>query len=398
MLITMPRTLHQLRVFVASPNDVQPEKERLEKIIRELNLTYAADLALQLELLRWETHSYPSFGVDAQAVINEQIGGDYDIFIGILWSRVGTPTSRFASGTLEEFQAAYQKWKSDSNSITLMIYFKDEPVAPSQLDTDQLRQVQDFKKGLPPEGGFYWLFGTTDEFETNARLHLLRTVQSWRERLGQVSSRVSVGESAADVTATTRHEDPLRENSPQEQDSELGLIDYLELAQEANLRHAAVMGRMTAAIEEIGKKTSERAQETQALVAQPTLAAARIVFENGARDLNEFSATMLAEIPQMRQAHADLVKYVVGGATMAGKEQSSKVLLELDALTSVTKDARAHTAEFRNLIANLPRMTVLFNKAKRRVLDTLATLDTAFAEVITRNTQVRSELLAVLEM
>ena len=83
---------------------------------------------------------------------------------------------------------------------------------------------------------------------------------------------------------------------------------------------------------------------------------------------------------------------------MVGKEQASKVLLQLDALTTSTEGARAQTAEFRKIVANLPRMMVLFNKAKRRVLDTLAILDTAFGEVIARNKLVRSELFALLKM
>jgi len=106
----LPRNIQQLRVFVASPGDVQAERARIEKAIREVNLSAPKEANIELELVRWETHAYPNFGKDAQAVINEQIGTEYDIFIGILWSRLGTPTPRFASGTLEEFYAAYEKW------------------------------------------------------------------------------------------------------------------------------------------------------------------------------------------------------------------------------------------------------------------------------------------------
>ena len=79
-------------------------------------------------------------------VISNQIGTDYDIFIGVLWSRVGTATPRNPSGTLEEFQMAYQKWKASPDSVMLMIYFKDESVPPSELDPVQLSQLQSFKE------------------------------------------------------------------------------------------------------------------------------------------------------------------------------------------------------------------------------------------------------------
>ena len=100
----MPRQEHVLSVFVASPNDVQEERARLEEIVKELNDTWSRQLGLRLELLRWETHAFPNIGEDAQAVINEQVPTDYDVFIGIMWHRSGTPTGRAGSGTIEEFR------------------------------------------------------------------------------------------------------------------------------------------------------------------------------------------------------------------------------------------------------------------------------------------------------
>ena len=40
---------------------------------------WARELGIRLELVRWETHAYPSFGEDPQSVINEQIPDDYDL-------------------------------------------------------------------------------------------------------------------------------------------------------------------------------------------------------------------------------------------------------------------------------------------------------------------------------
>lgn len=173
----MPSTIQHIRVFVASPSDVVEERNRVDSVVRELNLSLPKESMIQLELLRWETHVYPSFGQYPQDVVNKQIGTEYDIFIGILWSRVGTATPGYPSGTLEEFHSAYEKWKVDPKSMTLMIYFKDEPLSPSRLDPDQLGQVQAFKKGLPSSGGLFWEFKTVDDFETQVRLHLTRAIQ-----------------------------------------------------------------------------------------------------------------------------------------------------------------------------------------------------------------------------
>ena len=90
----MPRQEDILGVLVASPSDVLAERTRLEEVIHELNATWSRSLGIRLDLIRWETHAYPALGEDAQAVINTQVPDDYDIFVGIMWHRFGTPTGR----------------------------------------------------------------------------------------------------------------------------------------------------------------------------------------------------------------------------------------------------------------------------------------------------------------
>ena len=48
----MLRSVYQLRVFIASPGDVQAERTRLEKVVRELNLSLPSEAMVQLELIR----------------------------------------------------------------------------------------------------------------------------------------------------------------------------------------------------------------------------------------------------------------------------------------------------------------------------------------------------------
>ena len=57
----------------------------------------------RIESKKWEKDVFPAFGEDSQDVINKQIGTDYNIFVGIMWKKFGTPTSRAESGTEEEF-------------------------------------------------------------------------------------------------------------------------------------------------------------------------------------------------------------------------------------------------------------------------------------------------------
>jgi hypothetical protein len=91
-------------VFVASPGDTGEERQRLERVVEELNKGVADENRIVLDLVRWETHTRPGIGEDAQDVINRQIP-EPDIVIAMFWRRLGTPTHRAPSGTAENCNA-----------------------------------------------------------------------------------------------------------------------------------------------------------------------------------------------------------------------------------------------------------------------------------------------------
>ena len=150
----MPLTITSYRIFLASPGDVKDERNIVKDVVDDFNNTFSEELNAVLKLIRWETHTYPSFGEDAQSVINEQIKDEYDIFIGILWSRFGSPTLKYNSGTEEEFYRAFQKYTNSPSDIRIMIYFNDEALPISSIDIHQLSKINDFKIKLQDSGGY----------------------------------------------------------------------------------------------------------------------------------------------------------------------------------------------------------------------------------------------------
>ncbi len=162
----------QLKVFLASPSDIKKERQILKTVIDEINKLYLDRLGLGFQLLKWETNTYPDVGDDVQSVINDQIGDNYDVFIGILWTRIGTQTKRALSGTLEEFTRAYDRSKANPDNIHLMMYFRNSALSPDQIDTQQLSEVQNFKGKLGDLGVYWWAYKTSLDFERQVRLHL----------------------------------------------------------------------------------------------------------------------------------------------------------------------------------------------------------------------------------
>jgi len=181
----MPKPETVLQVFVASPSDVMPERNALEDIIDEFNITWSKLFSIRLDLIRWEKYAYPDLGEDPQDVVNRQVVKDFDIFIGIMWGTFGTATKRAMSGTAEEFDIAYERYKTDPRSISIMMYFKDSPLPPSKLDHLQLQKIQAFKDRFKELGGLYWKFENIDSFRKLLSRHLNKVVQEWASRISK---------------------------------------------------------------------------------------------------------------------------------------------------------------------------------------------------------------------
>jgi mannitol/fructose-specific phosphotransferase system IIA component (Ntr-type) len=165
--------MKKVRLFVASPSELQPERERLGNVVNELNRSVCPKMNVVLEVVRWETHAVPDMG-RVQGVINRQLGR-FDIFVGILWKQFGTPTGEAQSGTEEEYRLAFSSW-SNTGVPRIMFYFKQEPyVLTHKEEVEQLSKVIAFKKEFSTHG-LGCDFNTLDEFEAKVREHLMSLI------------------------------------------------------------------------------------------------------------------------------------------------------------------------------------------------------------------------------
>lgn len=181
----MPKVTTNLRIFLSSPKDLIEERINFRNTIDSLNqILLNTNSDVRLELVMWETDTYPSMGNDAQSFVNEQIGDDYDIFVGLMWTRFGTPTPRAGSGTEEEFNQAFKRLTSNSTQTRILFYFKDSaPDSLSKLDPKQLEKVSDFKGKLQNIG----LLGTyrhSNELPQLIQNHLLKHIKDFRKTWG----------------------------------------------------------------------------------------------------------------------------------------------------------------------------------------------------------------------
>ncbi len=365
----MAKQVSVLSVFVASPEDVGDERECLEGVIRELNLQWASK-GIRLELVRWETHAYPGVGSDPQAVINEQIGDAYDIFLGLLWKRFGTPTPRAGSGTEEEFNRALARHSQNSKSLRILFYFKTGAINLSEVDPAELARVREFQRKLGPKGTLYWEFGNAEEFSPLVRIHLSRCVDDWGKKWGTGATTV------------------LPERTPEacsisDTDEEEGFLDLLENATVSFASLTEQSERIGQSTRVLGAKMAERAAEIEKMRGGGQnfdLKVAKRICNTAAGDLEAYATIMDTEVPIFADRFKTAIESYAKAATIlpdfsAEDEEASK---QLDDAIQVTVSVRATMEEaalsmagFRQAIATHPRTTTQYNRAKRHALRAL---------------------------
>jgi formylglycine-generating enzyme required for sulfatase activity len=139
-------------------------------------------LDVHLELVEWKTHVAGDMG-RPQEIINRQIG-DYDIFVGVMWKRFGTPTGKAESGTEEEFNVAYANWLKYRRP-RILFYFSQIPFMPhTQDEVSQLSKVISFKDKLGKKGLIH-TYSSTEDFTDLLREHIVKVIQEWFPTRGE---------------------------------------------------------------------------------------------------------------------------------------------------------------------------------------------------------------------
>lgn len=182
------KTYCKLRLFLASPSDVAKEREYVRAVVNELNKTgsgVADDKGIQFEVLGYDTHVAPDMGRPQGVTFDQLPPESWDIFIGILWQRFGSPTGEidprtgkeFQSGSIEEFTRAYQLWQ-EHGTPRIFFYRSKQPINFFELKPEQvqaLQQVEAFFTQFGPNAdhpGFYRTYQTPEEFQNLVRQDL----------------------------------------------------------------------------------------------------------------------------------------------------------------------------------------------------------------------------------
>lgn len=160
------------KAFIASPSDTSKEREICNKIFEEINAGLGNIYNFRIEPLKWETDVRPSIqDKDGQSIIFDQVGNSFEIFIGIMNKKFGSPTPRAGSGTEEEFNEAFKRYQ-EKKDLEVIFYFNEEPPkSMSDINASELLKIETFRKRLQPLG-LYGTYTGVSDFEEKLRKHL----------------------------------------------------------------------------------------------------------------------------------------------------------------------------------------------------------------------------------
>ena len=150
-------------VMIASPGDVLQEREEVRKAIYSWNDINSKNTSMILNPIGWETHGAPEMGDRAQALINKRLLTDCDLLIAVFWTRIGTPTGSYESGTVEEIERHMAEDKPT------MIYFSKTPIDYSKVDRDQ----------------YDLLMKKKDEWKNKGRIEEFSSLQEFKDKLNK---------------------------------------------------------------------------------------------------------------------------------------------------------------------------------------------------------------------
>ncbi len=214
-------TARIIRIFVSSPADVAEERKVLSEVVESINRTDGQYAGFRLELFRWEDDVIPHIGPTPQFVVDAQTP-TYDIYLGIMSTRFGTPTGRYGSGTEKEYEDALESWKA-ARAPWLTFYFDDAPTLSSRPDdVKQYHKVCEFRERMQEQGlyaTYMGVRGSAESFFEKVSTHLrqvarevlslqekpsVRSPQNDRENWSRTDPRGTNGEGKDQIISIVR--------------------------------------------------------------------------------------------------------------------------------------------------------------------------------------------------
>lgn len=150
-------TANTYKIMIGCPGDIREEVDLAMKVINHWTIIHAEQSNTVLLPIHWSTSSYPEHGAHPQTLLNGQLASKSDMLIGIFGARVGTPTEKASSGTIEEIEEHIKTGKP------VMLFFRRQNDT-SNIPASEIEKLQTFKSKVKNQG-LYREYDSPSTFE-----------------------------------------------------------------------------------------------------------------------------------------------------------------------------------------------------------------------------------------
>ena len=175
-------------ILLSAPNDIIQEIPTIRETIESWNIINSVKSNKYLNLIHWKTHVYPEAGESPQKIINRQIVDSADVLVAIFWTRFGTKTEDYESGTIEEIERTIEAGKPT------LVYFSKQPVVMDSVDIEQYKKVKNYCDSIKSKV-FYGEYSSKEELRNLLFQHISQTLNKQED----ISSREDNKDSETDV-------------------------------------------------------------------------------------------------------------------------------------------------------------------------------------------------------
>lgn len=351
-------------VFVSSPSDVSEERSIVQDVIFSINTTVGRHAGYILEPIMWEKNITPNMGASAQDLINSQ-ADDYEIFIGIMCARFGTPTAKYGSGTEEEFHLALAKKKSISDLPAILFYFKDARSSSVEIDPDQFKKVHDFRKSILDKG-MHASFSDKETFTELLRTHLME------------HARIILENTAVDTTKSMTQEPSMINGEVLLEEEELGILDLQALATDAFEAFGIKMNYLGAIQGKLGQSLTDQTNELLTLtsIPNPSIAnvkSARRILDQICDTMDVYSQEVSTHVKGTQEAIISAIEFTMQAQSLSEnipgvpKEDPQEAARAIEGMIGILNASKSMVLSFKRDIASLPPLSARLNSSKKKI-------------------------------
>ncbi|WP_242775663.1 DUF4062 domain-containing protein [Sphingopyxis sp. YF1] len=363
-------------IFVSSPGDVSSYRNAIIMIVQSWNQRNGRSKKLFFNCLRWEDFVAADVGTSGQDVINQQAGDDYDIFLGVMWARFGTPTSVAESGTAEEFDRAMERHQA-GEPIRVSFLFCTADVPMAKLDGVQFGKVQEFKSRAQSRGCLTRDFVDDASLINSINLILDKFANTWEGKILNTKTHKSDNHNIDEPNEVVIDQSKLIFNSEKENfdDEDIGILDAVDDFSEHNSEFLLSLNEWSMRLNAVSDKTNSTTSDLSdmAKFGRPSNSQVREILSKLTEEMDDFGNWCENEIVHMEKIMEQLSTDALRIIDMSRdfEDPLEDIIGARDALTALhdgIDGANKGITGFADSLENLPKVDKKLNKANRRVV------------------------------